>query len=198
MHLRSTFLCLTAGLAIAIAGPPARTADLGGNLSDEQTLRAVSLTTDGPGLLDFFRKRSQASVDPAEVAALVAQLGDKAGEVREKATGALVALGPVAVPQLRQAAKDPDEPEVAGRAKRCLQAIEGNFAASVPVAAARMLAQRRPEGAAAVLLDYLPLADDENVIEEVKLALAAVAQRDGKPESVLLQALDDKSALRRA
>jgi HEAT repeat protein len=198
MHLRSTFLCLGAGLALALAGLPARAADLGGNLSDEQTLRAVSLTTDGPALLDFFRKRSQSSVDPAEVAALVAQLGDKSGEVREKATGALVALGPVAVPQLRQAAKDPDEPEVAGRAKRCLQAIEGNFAASVPVAAARLVAQRRPEGAAAVLLDYLPLADDENVVEEVKLALAAVAQHDGKPESVLLQALEDKSALRRA
>jgi hypothetical protein len=145
MHLRSTFLYLGAGLALALAGTPGRAADLGGNLSDEQTLRAVSLTTDGAGLLEFFRKRSQSALDPAEVAALITQLGDKSNEVREKATGTLVALGPVAVPQLRQAAKDPDEPEVAVRAKRCLQAIEGNFAASVPVAAARLLAQR-PRG----------------------------------------------------
>src|SRR5262249_44682024 len=34
--------------------------------------------------------------------------------------------------------------------------------------------------------------------EEVKAALAAVAVRDGKPEPVLVQALEDPSALRRA
>src|SRR5205823_6027732 len=43
-----------------------------------------------------------------------------------------------------------------------------------------------------------PFADDDNVSEEVKAALGTVALRDGKPEPVLVRALDDPLAVRRA
>src|SRR5262249_10737746 len=40
--------------------------------------------------------------------------------------------------------------------------------------------------------------DDEVVVEEVKAALASVAVRDGKPDPVLVRALQDSNSLRRA
>ncbi len=59
-------------------------------------------------------------------------------------------------------------------------------------------ARRKPAGAAPVLLAYLPFADNENVADEVRAALAAVAVRDGKPDSNLVSTLKDKEPLRRA
>ena len=132
------------------------------------------------------------------VAELVQQLGDKIGETRDRAAGELISLGPVAIPALRQAVKDPDEPLVADRDTRCLQYLEGTQTSAIPIAAARLVAQRRPAGAAEVLLAYLPYADDEIVLEEIKLALTAVAVRDGKPDPVLVQALQDQRSICRA
>src|SRR5262245_37229992 len=197
MRLRLSLLLLAvAGLALVLSrSGPAAEGDSG---NDEQTIRAANLTPDGPALLDFFKKRSQENVEPSRLAELVKQLGDKSGEVADRAAGELISLGPVAIPLLRQAVKDPDEPMIAGRARRCLLYIEGSQAAAVPVAAARLLAQRRPDGAAEALLAYLPCADDEVVVEEVKAALAAVAVRDGKPDPVLVRALQDPNSLRRA
>src|SRR5581483_6708984 len=45
---------------------------------------------------------------------------------------------------------------------------------------------------------YLPFADDDPVLEEVRAALGALALHDGRPEPALLQALADPLALRRA
>src|SRR5262249_31980077 len=85
--------------------------------ADEQALQAVGLRSDGPVLLEFFQKRTAADVKPERLAELVRQLGDKSAPVREKATGELVSLGTIAVPWLRQAAKDPDDLETANRAR---------------------------------------------------------------------------------
>src|SRR5947209_4641300 len=65
-------------------------------------------------------------------------------------------------------------------------------------AAARTLGARKPAGAAEVLLDYLPNAPGEGVVDEVCGALAAVALSGGKPDPALLKALDDKLPARRA
>jgi HEAT repeat protein len=132
------------------------------------------------------------------LAELVRALADKAPEARAKAAAELVALGPLAVPALHEAARDVDEPEGAGNARRCLQAVEGPAGAAIPAAAARLLARGKPAGAAEALLAYLPFADDERVGEEVKAALAAVAFPEGKPEPALLRALTDPVSLRRA
>src|SRR5947209_9526733 len=89
-------------------------------LADEQLLRAVGRSSDGPALLDFFHQRTRTTIEPAEARALVAELGDRSGAVREKAVGELVALGSVVVPYLREAARDPDDPDRTRRARRCL------------------------------------------------------------------------------
>jgi hypothetical protein len=63
-------------------------------------------------------------------------------------------------------------------------------------AAIRLLGLRKPEGAAEVLLNYLPSADAE-VAREARAALFAMAMRHGKPDPVLVRALEDKDARRR-
>lgn len=188
---------LFAGLVVTLHRP-GLAVEAERDLADEQTLQAASLSTDGPALLEFFRKRSLAGADRGELVTLIRQLTDPSFEVREKATAELVAHGIVAVPLLRQAAQDQDDREVARRARRCLQFIEGDTSAAVPAAAARLLARRKPAGAADALLAYLPYADDDMVLKEVHTALSAVAFRDGKPEPALLRAVQDPVALRRA
>lgn len=198
-----------------------------GTLDDELMLRAASLPTDGPSLREFFRKRTIIQADPKKVRQLIQDLGHESIPIRETASAELVSLGPLAVPWLRLAAKDADNQEVTARALRCLHAIEGMPNRSVqtgsnpaspnvrlappdstgqpatvtttPIAisAARLLAQRRPEGAADVLLAYLPFADSDNVMEEVKAALLTLAIQNGKPDAALIRALEDKLALRR-
>jgi HEAT repeat protein len=165
---------------------------------DEQTLKNAHVPATGPGLLAFFHQRSRPEVQPAKLTELVRQLGDKSVEVQERAAGELVAWGTPALPRLRQAANSLDDLDTASRARGCLQAIEGSAASAVPTAAARLLVQRKPTGAAEALLAYLPQANDDGVAQEVEKALAAVAYRDGKLEPVLLEALRDEVPVRRA
>jgi HEAT repeat protein len=182
---------------LLLASPPAPAADpeVG---PDEQLLHSASLSADGPSLLEFFRQRTLNRAEPEKVAALIRQLGDKAPGLREKAAGDLVSLGPVAIPSLRQAAKDVDEAEAADRARRCLRFLEGNDAVALTATAARLLGARKPAGAAAALLAYLPFAEDDTVLDEIKNALISLAQHDGKPDPVLVRALEDPLPLRRA
>jgi HEAT repeat protein len=196
MH-RSLLLFLIAGLLIPCLCPPAGAASPQTIAADEQTLRNAKLGVDGPALLEFFRQRTLANADREKILALIRQLGDDDFSVREKAFADLVALGNPAVPLLRQATSDPDA-EVVRRSERCLERIEGTVGVSVSSAAARLVAVRKPAGAAEVLLAYLPFADDESVVDEVRQALTAVAVRDGKPEAALVAALTDKNALKRA
>jgi HEAT repeat protein len=190
------FIFIVVVIPLGIACSSARAEDT--SLADEQTLQSVGLRADGPALLEFFRQRTCGEAKPEQLAELVRQLGDKAAPVREKATGELVSLGTLAIPWLRQAAKDPDELEVANRARKCLENIEGSSGTAIPVAAARLLAIRAPAGATEALLAYLPFADDENVVDEVKGALANLAFRGGKPQPSLISALEDKASLTRA
>src|SRR5439155_10611490 len=71
--------------------------------------------------------------------------------------------------------------------------------AALPILAARVLAKQRPKGAAPALLAYLPFADSEQIIDEIKYALAEVGHDDeGKPDEALLKAVADKTPVRRA
>src|SRR5262249_54039341 len=64
--------------------------------------------------------------------------------------------------------------------------------------AARLLALRKPDGASKALLDYIPFAEQEYLAAEIRTALAALAVRDGKPDPVVVEALADRQAARRA
>jgi HEAT repeat protein len=160
--------------------------------ADEQTFRNAGLGTDNEHLLEFFRTRARMEADAGELKALAGQLSDPSSKVRTKAAAGLVARGHLAVPALRYVANNLADPTAAELARKCLQQIEGPEALGLPAAGARLLAQRKAEGAADALLGYLPFADDASITEQVGTSLAALAFRDGKPDPALLAALKHK------
>lgn len=167
-------------------------------LNDEQVLKNVSVDTSGTGLLDFFRQRVRSGVDAEHVDKLTKQLSDKTEAVHAKTMGELVGLGPLAVPALRRTVNHADNEETVSRARKCLQAIEGSGGVAVVQSAVRMLVALGPAGAVEALINYLPFADDETVVQEIETALLAVGMHDGNPDSALLRALRDATPIRRS
>jgi hypothetical protein len=165
--------------------------------NDEALLTENKISTEGPGLLEYFQKRAAAGADEGHLKALIRQLGDDDFEKREEASRQLVAIGGRSRPWLEKAAKDTDI-EVSHRAQDCLRQIEQGMTSAVVAAAARQLARKNPAGAAGALLDYLPAAEDETVAEELRNALATLAVRDGKAEPALVAGLTDKAPVKRA
>ncbi len=166
--------------------------------SDEQTVKAARLGTTGAALIEFFKGRTQQTAAADQVEALIKQLGEKEPEPRDKAFAALVRMGMVAVPLLRQAANTVDEADAAPRARECLKFIEGDEAAALSAAAARLLAHHNPDGAFEALLGVLPFAESDKVAKDVEEALTSVAAPKGKLHAGLLQADKDEAAICRA
>jgi hypothetical protein len=163
---------------------------------DETTLRANKVATDGPGLLRFLRSRTLDDKDREKLHALIRQLGDDSFQEREKATAELLRYGPLALPFLHEGTKDGDA-EIARRSRHCIEAIAAGPGPGLPIAVLRRIGRHRPEGAALVLLRYLPFADDPAVEEETLAALAAVAVRGGEADPAIAQAVRDQRPLRR-
>jgi hypothetical protein len=150
-------------------------------------------------LRDNFRKRSLPNADITRARALIRQLGAAPIATRERAEAGLLALGAGVVPLLRQATEGNDAKDSQAAVKRCLQTFADRGApAPLPPAAARLLALRKPAGAAEALLAYLPLAPDETMSREIQSALAVLAVRDGKLDPALVTAMADSLPLRRA
>lgn len=165
--------------------------------SDEAILKSAGIATDGSSLIAYIKQRTVNVADEERIKALVRRLGDDAFKTREEASRRLVLLGPRALSILQAALKDPD-PEIARRAQDCLDRIAKGTSISAMCAAVRVLAHRKPASAAGVLLDYLPSAEDESVAETIRQVLPSLAVREGKAEPVLVEALSDKSPLKRA
>jgi hypothetical protein len=163
----------------------------------EQTLQAARMAPDTPALLEFLRQHTVDEARLEKVRSLVRKLGDDSFEVRESAKKDLIAQGAVAAALLGQAVSDPD-PEIATRAKECLQRIGKPPDSSLSIAVVQLVARHRPPGAAKVLLAYLGSAPDAAVAQEVRGALRSVAYREGKPDPALLKALNGTEAQRRA
>jgi HEAT repeat protein len=163
---------------------------------DPAILEAVKLKTTDDALLAFFRQRTPPAPEPDKLRALAKDLGGDVPEA-DLAQAGLIAIGPAAVPILRQVANNVDESAAASRARTCLTSIEGAAGAQLVIHAARLLAARNPSGSTKALLDYLPYAENDEVFHEIEAALAVVAVQEGKPDKALLAALADKSALRR-
>src|SRR5262249_50603509 len=70
------------------------------------------LASEGPGLLEEFRKRTLNDADREKCAALILKLNDDDFDVRESASNELKKLKSVAVPLLRAAAQNSTELEV--------------------------------------------------------------------------------------
>jgi HEAT repeat protein len=164
--------------------------------TDEKLLRENGVVPDGPGLLTFFRKRSLTPQDRENLQKLVRQLGARNYRQRARASLELVGRGEPVLPLLRPAVQA-DDREIAQRASHCIAKIERGPGPGLPAAAARLLVDRRPPGAADVLLNFLPYADDESLEEEVLICIGRLALAAGKVDPVLTTALADRHAVRR-
>jgi len=181
---------LLAGQGTPLSGPPAS-----GLAPDEQVLQTAKLPTDTPGLLEFFRVRSPQEGDEARLKELTQQLGDGSFKEREHASKQLLLRGPIALPYLQTPLKS-GTLEIVRRAEALTRAIEA-LGPEQPVAAARLLTQRRADGAIAALLGYLPSAQDEWVEDEIVACLGQLAVKAGSVDPLLMKALDDPSPARR-
>jgi HEAT repeat protein len=159
--------------------------------------------TKGPGLLSELTKRTRPEVDLGKVHALVGKLADNSYEARETARKDLIDLGVPVLPLLRQVDRDRPDLEVQVRIRACIESIEGQNekakAESLPrlLALTRLVALRKPPGAAEAILAYLPAQDDDGLREELQNALNAVAYSDSEANPVVLKALADSSPTRR-
>lgn len=163
---------------------------------DEQTLREANLAWDDASLLDYFRCRTPTAAQRQRIDSLIEQLGHPSFRVREMASKELVALGLTAVAQLRQGRRS-DNPEIANRCGKCLDAIEIVPSGVLTAAVARMTGRIKPLGGLEAILAYLPLADDDTASDGLRWALARLAARGGKAEPPLLKALNDEVAVKR-
>lgn len=195
MYAPLLFLLLGQKVAVKTARPASKPA--AAVVNDDQILKNFLADTSGPALLAFFHQRMTPSADAEKVAKLTKQLSDSAEEVHKKAMAELIGLGPLAVPALRRAVNHADSENMLSRARKCLQAIEGAGGSAVVQSAVRALAAHNPEGAAETLVKYLPLADDEAVMQEIESALLAIGMRDGVADPALIRALTDPVPVRR-
>ncbi len=134
----------------------------------EDDLKGKGIATDGPSLLAYIKARTLSQDDLDRLAATVRRLGDNDFETREKASNDLIAAGRPATHFLKTALTDSD-PEIVRRARHCLDEIQSS--GSVMASVCRVLAHRKPPGAVAVLLAYLPCNDEETVEESLFAAL---------------------------
>src|SRR5947209_7307046 len=182
-------LLCAAALAALVPGPArAQPASREATAADEEVLRTAGVGVDGPDLLKYFRDRTFSAANPRRMATLIRELGSDAFIVREKAYADILRVGGPALFALRQAQDVPDT-EVRCRVGALRRCLEDRPDPVVQAATARLVAARKPAGAAEVLLAYLPFAADDGVADEIRTALAAVAMRDRKPEPVVVRAL---------
>jgi HEAT repeat protein len=176
---------------------------------DEAILKKADVATTGPGLLEFFRKRTLTGAYQERIVALVQQLGDSSYKVRRQASKDLIGFGAPALPVLRRALKESEERaqksaskdselELQMRASKCIRILEKEPGPALPLTALRLLRERKPDGACPVLLGYVPFADNAEVEEEVLESLRELGTRDAKAEPVLMAALADMHLVRRA
>lgn len=154
--------------------------------ADDKLLADAGRKTTGPELLAALRAATPDAAARNAIQDLIAQLGAKSFAARQQATKGLIKHGIRAAALLQQARKVADV-EVARRAENCLERLGKEF--TLLAATVRLVAARKPAGAAQGLLDYLPSAPSEAVVAEVQDALIAIAQASKKPDAALVQAL---------
>jgi hypothetical protein len=196
---RSYSLVILAGLVawLAWAGdPPAQNTSIV-LAQDEQALKNAGIATDGPALLEYFRRRTPSVQEQATLRQRAAQLGSSVFSVRVKATDDLIHAGRPALPYLREIARKSDT-EPARRAHYAIGVIEQNTRLGLSATASRVLVERKPAGALETLLAHLPFVDEAWVEDEIRQSIERIAYAEGKAVPALEQALGDKEAKRRA
>jgi HEAT repeat protein len=155
------------------------------------------LASEGPELLQELTKRTLTESQTNQAQALIEKLGDESFETRQQAQNELKKMGATIIPLLRHALKHADL-EVRNRSRECLTTIEADKTVPLSPVTARLIALRKPKGAAEALLAYLPFAEDDTLLDELQLALNMVAYPGGKAHPALVKSLIDKNPVRRA
>jgi HEAT repeat protein len=137
-----------AGLLAWLSGLRVVAAD-GDADADLEMLRAAGKKTETASLLQFVAQQAKHDVNRAQVERLIEQLGGDEFEKREKATAALLALGPSALAALRPALQHKD-PEIANRVANCVKQFEQEQ--TLVGVAVRVLTHRHSEGTIPTLL----------------------------------------------
>jgi hypothetical protein len=181
-------------------GPRTRgtTAEAAPHISDEEALKAGGLSpTDGAKLIGYLKTRTVSDTDQGKIQGLIKKLGADHFDDRIKAGEDLEHFGPAAISLLKSAEKDAD-PEVAYQATRVLKRMEKIPHSAIAAAAVRAVVKLKPPDAAGALLGFLPLADSENLAEDIRGALIAIAAPGGKADPALVAALSDPLPVRRS
>ncbi len=186
-------LALSAVVAAAVAISAAKASEW----PDELVLRRAKVSPEPRRVLGFLRQKCGSDRDLLDITLLIEQLGSSQFDERERATKKLVALGEAALPALGAALGDSDI-ERARRAARCVRSIGRHPDTAASIAAVRWLARKRVDGAAAVLLRYLPFAPAEAEREEVWYALDSLSSPSGADLAPFVAGLRDRVPLRRA
>jgi len=195
--MRAVAFGLTAaGMLLTVTAVHAALPDNLGAIDDEAICRAAKIGVDGPALLAFLRQRTPTADTQKHIAQLIGQLDSNRFAERQEASAKLIERGSLALPGLR-AATVRNSLEVTRRAEKCIDEIERTMDHSPPAAAVRLLKVRKPDGACAALLAYLPHAANPTDEEEVLDSLVVLGVRDRKPDPLLVAALRDASAPRR-
>ena len=132
------------------------------------------------------------------VDSLIRQLGDADFDNREEASNKLLHIGVAALPKLQLALKS-DDTEVARRAKACVEKIEKESKENgTPGEVVYRLLMRHPAGTVEALVNFLPHAEEDAVEEAIYFGLSKLLEQDKMLVAILLPALKDKLAPRRA
>jgi hypothetical protein len=165
---------------------------------DIEMVKSAGYADDVKSLTDFFRSHTVTEADKARINALIKRTGDDSFDVREATSEELSKCGVPAIALLKAAINQKDnDPEIVRRADLALKIIEKVPTRTLAAAAARLLAFHNEDGVTEVLINYLPLVDDESVGDEIRTTLTALAVRNGKPDAVLTTTLESKEALKR-
>lgn len=192
---RIALLLTLLALPLLVAGADDESPEQLTKQADERLLKESGLSADRAVLLRFFKFRTLSDADRVELPKLTEKLGHDSFEEREAAQNALLARGPSARPILEKNLKHADV-EVARRCRELCDLLDHGPGAALPRAAVRVLSRSADKGITPVLLDYLPFADDESVVEEVLDGLVRLPKEMTAP--LLRTALTSAKSERRA
>jgi hypothetical protein len=188
--------CLLLLLPLSLVLVKVQAAEPDESAAHKAVLEAAGIKSEGPTLLDFFRKRTPSEADRGRLSALIRQLGADTFLARNKASEDLVAAGRKAIPFLRVGLEDSDR-EIVRRSGWCLREIEATPETPLVLAAAALVGSRKPAGATEALLAYLPFLEDEAVEQALFEAVAAVGVQGGKIDPALRAAVKSKAVRQR-
>jgi len=156
--------------AIALAGRDAR----GDDDPYAPVLAEQGIRADAAGVVGYLRQMLPTDQNRRELAVLVAQLGSEDYAQREAATRRLLAWPRLPGDELRRAARSGD-PEVRLRAEQILASAGSAPAGTLVLASLRTIERGKFAGAAATLLEVMPLLAEEHLRAAAGAALVAAA-----------------------